>query len=172
MENFIELGICDKAHGIKGGFSFKLYNLEDSSLAPGKSIRLFPKNNQSTLSSSGEDFEIEKIQFGNKVIVYLKGISDRNIVEDIIPFTININEAELVDLGEDEFFLKDLKDFEITVDGSDLPGFVKDFYDNPAHMILVVEHNGESYDIPYVDQFIIEKDIPNKKFTIRLPEMI
>lgn len=166
----LELGFCDKPHGIKGGLSFKLFNLDDSSLEIGSEITLFPKNNMSTISSGGEKFEISSISFGNKVIAYLKGVTDRNLVEDLIPFKIFVAEDSLNDLDEGEFYLKDLYQLDIRVEGIKSVGKVLGFYDNNAQLVLEIEIDGDRFDIPFVDQFILEKNFEEKFLLISLPE--
>ncbi len=172
MKGFIELGYCDKPHGIKGGFSFKLFNLEDSSLEEGTTITLKPKNSNSSISKDGEEFEIDRISFGNKVIVYLKGITDRNNVEAMLPFEIFIPEQALTPLEDGEFYLRDLPSFSVEIENSDSNGRIKDFYDNGMQLVIVLEVDGKLFDIPFVEAFVLEKNVEEKRFKIRLPEEI
>src|SRR5690606_15103711 len=104
----IELGDCIAPHGIRGAFTFRLINNDDSSLDTGMKVILFPKSEKSNLSKDGQQFEIEKISFGHKTMAYLAGITDRNIVEAMVPFDIYVARDDLPELDEGEVYLHDL----------------------------------------------------------------
>jgi len=172
-ENLIEMGICYKPHGIRGGFTFVLSNTEDSCLQKGVEITLFPAKKESSIAKDGEKFTIEKIQHGNKVIVYLKGISDRNIVESMIPFSVMIPRSFFPETEEGEFYLTDLVGLEVFDDSTGQAlGKVKDFYDNTAQIILTIKGNGKVIEVPFIKQFVPEVDIENNRLTIIVPELI
>ena len=87
-KDLVELGSATKPHGIKGGFQFNLFNTVESVLKKNEVISIFPKSPASTIAKEGLEIKIENIHFGNKVICYLEDITDRNIVEEMLPFTI------------------------------------------------------------------------------------
>ncbi len=164
----IELGFCDKAHGIKGGFHFKLYEVENSSLKPG--IEILLKTN--TDKELGQ-FSISKIQFGNKVICYLEGIDNRNQVEELLPFKIYILEKDLIPLNEGEFYLKDIIGCKVFCAETKLEiGSIIGFYETNIQTVIEMEIDGKKMDLPFVDEFFKEKDIANKRVSIKRPEFI
>jgi len=77
MKKWLKIGQALKPHGIKGEALFQLFNEEQSSLDYIDKIRLLPLDKSSSLDSEGEDYVIENIRFGNKVIVKIKDILDR-----------------------------------------------------------------------------------------------
>jgi 16S rRNA processing protein RimM len=170
MENFVELGISNRPHGIKGGFIFKLKNLEESILKDGFKITIKPLSAASSLETEGREVTIGKIHFGNKTICYLQGIRDRNIVESILPFTIFASRDLFPELKDGEWYLEDLKGLDVyDVDGYKL-GKVLSFFDNGAQPVLKVKLENETIELPFVDVFFPKVDIKSKKITIVLPE--
>jgi 16S rRNA processing protein RimM len=163
-ENLIKLGECHKPHGIRGEFSFHLYNTEDSSLSYVKDIFLFPKNEKSEISKDGESFKIKKINFTNKVIASLVNVDNRNKVEEMIPFEIFIKREDLKE-EEGEYFLSDLIGVKVVDLDDNEVGVVDSFYDNGVQEILVIKGK-TPMEIPVVDQFI--KEINTKEGFIRI----
>ncbi|MDD0852674.1 ribosome maturation factor RimM [Halobacteriovorax sp. GB3] len=171
-DKLIELGQCSKPHGIKGAFSFHLTNVVDSVLQKGTKIFIFPKTGASCVSSAGEEVEISKISFGNKVIAELKGVSDRNKVESMLPFTIHIGREEFPDTDEDEVYLSDLLECDVYEYETDQKvGSVYRYYESPAHVVLSIR-GSKSFEVPFVEKFVPEIDIENRKIWVVIPRVI
>ncbi len=171
----ILLGRCRRPHGIKGGFSFKLINEDNSSLHIGSRVWLSPEDRSSILSEEGELHEIEKIGFGNKTIVYLKGISDRSVVESMVPFIIEVDRESLPnDLEEDEFYMTDLIGFDVfDYKSRKRLGVVDDYYDNGEQSILVItSKGGAKFDILFIESFVPVVDLDKKRVEIIIPEIV
>lgn len=172
-EELVVLGMCTKPHGIRGGFTFSLENHEESVLSKGSKVYLFPRNSSSSIKAEGEVHTIDKISFGNKVIVYLKDISDRNIVEAMIPYDIKFPRSEFPEIDEDEYYLADIVGIEVLEHGTDeVVGKVTRYYDNGMQIILSIGGHRNSFEIPFVDQFVPEVDIENGKIWVVIPEVI
>lgn len=172
-DNLVILGVCNKPHGIKGGFSFLLENSQDSVLKNGMRIYLFPKSASSSIAKEGEEFIIDKISFGNKTIAYLKDISDRNIVEGMLPFEIKLPRDEFPETADDEFYVSDLIGMEVLEVGTDEEvGKVSKYYDNGAQLILVIQAKGERIEVPFVERFVPEVDIEQKKIWVVIPRLV
>lgn len=169
-DTLLKLGECHKPHGIRGEFSFHLYNNEDSSLEYIKDIVLFPKNDHSSINETGENYKIKKINFGNKIIARLEHVDSRNKVEEMIPFEIYIAKKDLKK-EEGEYFLNDLIGLKVLdMDGNEI-GIVDNFYDNGVQEILVI--TGKTpMEIPVVDQFIKEVNTEEGFIKIKPVEFI
>jgi len=168
----VELGFCHKVHGIKGAFTFVLYNTEDSVLREGLELFLTPKNSNSSLPSEGEVFKIEKVSFGNKVICYLSGISDRNKAEEIIPFTIRVDRDHFPQASEDEVYLTDLIGFTVIDEVGKKVGQVSGITTNGVQDILEVKGREQKLDVLFIDQFVINVNLEDLEITIKTPEEI
>jgi 16S rRNA processing protein RimM len=172
-DSLVILGVCNKPHGIRGGFSFLLENSQDSVLSKGMRVYLFPKTPASSIDKDGEEFIIEKINFGNKTIAYLKGISDRNIVEAMLPFEIKLPREEFPETQDDEYYISDLIGLEVYEHGSnELIGKVSKYYDNSVQTILTIRGKNGSFDIPFVENFVPEVDLEDGKIWVVVPRMI
>ena len=171
MNKLIELGTCKKPHGVKGAFSFYLINQRDSSLEKGRQITLFPMDESSSIKHDGEIFEIESIGFGNKTIVTLKGVNNRNLVESMIPFSIHINRDELPDLDDDNYYINDLG-LKVYNESNEYIGEVSDINSNGVQDILQIKSNEIMIDILLIEQFVKEIIWDEEKIIVVVPELI
>ncbi len=173
----VELGYCNRAHGIRGGFTFSLHNEIDSVLQDKLPITLLPSGEgrgSSSLSSDGQEFIISKVSFGNKVIAYLEGVNERNQVEAMIPFTIFLSRDLFPEVVEGEFYVEDLLGVIVNshADGSPL-GKIDSFYDNGAQIVFVVLlDSGEKIDVPFVDNFFPVVDLDKNIIELILPNEV
>ena len=171
-KKLIFLGNCTKPHGIKGGFSFNLENNDESVLKKGLEITLIPKNSSSSIDKNGEVFFIDKISFGNKTICYLKDVTDRNVVEAMIPFEIKVARDIFPEPEEGEFYVSDLIGMQVLEHGTDRElGKVAKYFDNGMQLILTIR-GAKSFDIPFVENFVPEVDLDAGKMWVVIPEVV
>ncbi len=172
--DLVELGFCVKPHGIKGEFAFHLYNKDDSVLHKGSVITIFPKDRSSSVASEGQSIKIASIRFGNKVIARLDGVENRNSVEDLIPFTINISRDEFPDLDDDEFYIMDLIGVDVYDHRSgEKIGIIKKIYDNGMQDIFVVAtYDHGAVEVLNIPPFVQLVDLDNNRVEVTLPEVI
>jgi 16S rRNA processing protein RimM len=171
---YVEMGACSKPHGIKGELIFNLINREDSSIRKGIKILLKPKSVESSLSDKGEEFIVESIRFGNKTIVRLKDVADRNKVESLIPFSIWIDRKDFAELDSDEVFLADLINLYVFDSEDNKIGIIENYYDNGAQPVLVILLDDKSGDqdrveLPFVPAFFPDVNLEEKKIIMINP---
>ena len=169
----IHIGHCTTPHGIKGEFSFVLYNPEDSVLSNGALISLLPRSTSSSVPRDGKDYKIKKISIGNKAIVTLEGVFDRNTVEAMVPFDIYFDRKNFPETEDDEYYLNDLLGL-VVFDflTKKLIGRVLDFYENGAQVVLKIKTESDILEILFIDQYVPVVDIDNGRIEIIIPEMI
>lgn len=173
MKNeLIKLGECRKPHGVKGAFSFHLFNKDSSILKKDMKLVLKPLSSSSSLNSEGDLFTISSISFGNKTICYLTEVKDRNKVEEILPFEIFVSRDCFPKEGDDEFYLSDLIGCSVFDEKGNTVGVVSSLGTNGIQDILEIQGDGEMIEILLVENFVKEIDIENKKVTVSLPEII
>ena len=169
-DNFIEMGFCTKPHGIKGEFQFHLHNPQNSSLKKKSLLKLTPSDETSSINKNGVEFKVKNIQFGNKIICSLEGVDNRNLVEQMIPFTFFISRDQFVEANDDEVFLSDLLGLTVVNESKEEIGIIENYYDNGAQTVLVVKMNiGENVELPFVEAFFPELDIENKNIVMVNP---
>ncbi len=172
-KDLLKLGYCIGAHGIKGGFTFVLFNTQDSVLKESIEVILYPDSDKSSIPLHGSVFKISSISFGNKVIVYLDGVTTRNIVDEMIPFSVYIKKELLPKLSSNEYYLDDLLSLVVIDNNSkEKIGVVEDFYENGAQLVLVIRGTTETFDVIFNDHFIKKVDIDSKTVEILVPEYI
>lgn len=166
---FVKLGSCWKPHGIKGGFTLFLYNTDQTVLKKKLKILLMPESAESSIKPAGETYEIKTINIGNKAILYIDGVNDRNMTEAMIPFSIYCDRESFPEKKEGEIYLSDLIGLEAIdhVTGKSY-GHVDAVSDNSVQDIIHITGK-EDFEIVFVDQFVHEIDIDNKKILITKP---
>ncbi len=118
-----------------------------------------------------EEYGIEGVRYQKEmVILKLKGVSDRNAAEALKERDIYITEADLRDLPEDTFYIKDLIGCNVVniEDGSRI-GAIADVLQNSAQDIYKIElASGKEALIPAVGEFVKEVDMARRLVKIRL----
>jgi 16S rRNA processing protein RimM len=169
----IHIGHCTTPHGIRGEFSFVLYNVEDSVLFDGAVVSLLPRSSSSTVPQGGKDYIISKIKIGNKAIVSLEGVMDRNTVELMVPFDIYFARVNFPETKEDEYYLNDLLGLEVfDFFTKKLVGRIIDFYENGVQVILKIKTDRENIEVLFIEQYVPVVDIEAGRIEIIIPVMI
>ncbi len=140
--------------GIRG--EVKLYNYSDYK-------ERFEELDELILSLKGQEktVKIEKVRYqGEMVILKFQGISDRNTAESLKNADVFITEADLRELPEDTYYLRDLIGMKVVDEGAyGEIGVLKDVLQNSAQDIYVVSRPGGSQVlIPAVKDFIKKID--------------
>jgi 16S rRNA processing protein RimM len=169
-KKLIEIASSRKPHGIKGALSLHLYNDESRTLKEGLEIILRPMGEESSLDYD-EVYKVKSISYGNKPFVYLYGVDDRNIVEDILPVSIHIKECDLPLKEEGEFYLYELIGLDVVNEKGKAVGVIDGHFDNGAQPVLKIKlNNGGILELPFVDNFFPEIDLENKKVVMITPK--
>lgn len=166
----IHIGHCTSPHGIKGEFSFVLYNFDDSVLEDGMVLTLTPRSTDSSVPQDGKEFKIKQIRIGNKAIATLEGVSDRNTVEAMIPFDIYLSREAFPETEEDEYYVNDLLGLEVYhYYTKNLLGRVMDFYENGAQIVLKIKTDKEIIEVLFLNQYVPVVDIEGGRLEIIPP---
>lgn len=169
----IKMAYAPRPHGIKGEVELKLLNpnLEESILEEGMSVWAFPASEKSSVNQAGEEWVIKRLGFGNKVIAYFEGVTDRTQLEKLLPFEIYLDRESFPEADDDEVYLVDLIDMPVFSPENVKIGVLESFSDNGMQYLFDVRlENGEKITLPYVDAFFPEIDVENKKITMIMPE--
>jgi 16S rRNA processing protein RimM len=151
-DNFIEMGFCTKPHGIKGEFQFHLHNPENSSLKKKSLLKLTPSDETSSINKNGVEFKVKNIQFGNKIICSLEDVDNRNLVEQMIPFTFFISRDQFVEANDDEVFLSDLLGLTVVNESKDEILKIEKDLEIESHEKMPTPELSKSPELKSVDQ--------------------
>lgn len=116
--------------------------------------------------------EIQRVRTQkNMVILKLRGIDDRDEAEKARGLELYITEADLPELPEGQFYVRDLIGMTVKEEDGNILGRVTDVIQNTAQDIFEVEMgNKKRILIPKVDQFVLDIDGCSREITVRLIE--
>lgn len=172
-EGLIYFGGSSKPHGLKGAFEFHLDPQADDILDEGLEVRLFPRSSKSVLPSEGQVFEIDRLIFGHKIMLSLKGISNRESGESLLPFDLYVQRSHFPELAEGEFYWSDLLGLEVVDPDTGSYGVIKEFYFNGAQQVAVIRlKTGGQLDIPFVEPFLGAIELEKRQITLKKVEYV
>jgi 16S rRNA processing protein RimM len=118
-----------------------------------------------------QTYKIEKVRYQNDmVILKFKGVDDRNAAEALKESDVMITEADLRELPEDTFYVRDLIGCSVfnAETGAEI-GTIRDVLQNSAQDIYVIKTaGGKDAMIPAVGDFVDEVNIEERFVKVRL----
>ncbi len=151
MASKIEVGEMVNTFGIKG--EIKVYPYVDYL---DQIKKIYIKN---------EEFTVSKMRYQKNVaIMKLKGIDDINLIEKYKGSTVYIDEADLPELPEGKYYIKDLIGMDVITDEGKVLGKLDDVFNTGANDIYQV---GEIL-LPGTDEVLKKIDIENRQIIVHL----
>ena len=130
----IKIGKIVNAVGLKG--EVKVYNYSDSEEVYERTPEIY---------AGDRLVEVQNVRMQkNMVILKLSGIDDRNAAEAAKGTELFITEADLPELPEGQFYIRDLIGMEVEEQGGSFHGVVTDVLQNTAQDIFEVKRDPES----------------------------
>ena len=117
-----------------------------------------------------ENYEIEKVRYNkDMVILKLLGINDRTSAEELKGKDLFINESELAELPEGEYYVRDMIGISVVENDGSTLGILSNVIQNKAQDLYEVEmSDGKTILIPAVEEFILDIDIDAKRMIVKL----
>ncbi|MGN1334248.1 MAG: ribosome maturation factor RimM [Anaerovoracaceae bacterium] len=122
-----------------------------------------------------ESYEIEGVRYQKDMaILKLKGVNDRNAAEALKDCDVYITEADLRELPEDTFYIRDLMGCRVinrseNTENEEEIGIITDVLQNTAQDIYQVKTKaGKEVLIPAVGEFVKEINIDEKTVIVSL----
>ena len=157
----IKIGKIVNAVGLKG--EVKVYNYSDSEEVYERTPKIYTGDRLLKV----QNVRMQK----NMVILKLSGIDDRNAAEAAKGTELFITEADLPELPEGQFYIRDLIGMEVEEQGGSFHGVVTDVLQNTAQDIFEVKRDdGKTVLIPKVDAFVQKIDGKERLITVTLIE--
>lgn len=118
------------------------------------------------------EYAVTKVRYkGDMVILTLDGVSDRNAAEALKGLMVLMDEADLEELPEGVYYIKDLIGMKVVSDSGVELGTLKDINTNTAQRVYEVARPGKpDILIPGVDEFILDTDMDNRVITVKVIE--
>ena len=157
----IKIGKIVNAVGLKG--EVKVYNYSDSEEVYERTPEIYAGDRLLKV----QNVRMQK----NMVILKLSGIDDRNAAEAAKGTELFITEADLPELPEGQFYIRDLIGMEVEEQGGSFHVVVTDVLQNTAQDIFEVKRDdGKTVLIPKVDAFVQKIDGKERLITVTLIE--
>lgn len=156
MMKYLEVGKIVTTHGIRGEVKIQVITDNLSRFEKGSILYIGEEKEQIIV----DNYRVQK----NMVLLSFNGITNINDVLKYINKMIYVDIDEVRD--EDEIYYDDLIDCIVFVE-EQVIGVVSDVIEVPQGEILQIKkQNGKNVLVPFVDEFIVEVDIKNKKIII------
>lgn len=153
------------AHGIRGDIYCLIFSGDVSWCDQLKELQL-------QLNGKSHSFEILKLKpFKRGFIATLNGFADRNRAEEFKGAELWVDENLFISKEGEPLYLREILNFELIDKTLGVIGKVEDFSSNGIQDLLVVKaKSAEVFEIPFVNEFVIDIDFASKKMTMDLPE--
>ncbi|MCL2620459.1 MAG: ribosome maturation factor RimM [Defluviitaleaceae bacterium] len=127
-----------------------------------------------TLDTKGikKVFAIEKVRYQkNLVIMKLSGVDDMDTATGLRGYTIIVDRANALPLDEDQYYIADLIELDVTTEEGQKLGVIADVLQTGANDVYVVRPEvGKDILIPAIKQCVINVDVAGGKVVVRLME--
>ncbi len=154
-ENWIEIAVVARPHGVKGELRVRTFSEESGLIAPRASL-LFRL-------ASGEEkpFVVTAARKapGEALLVKLRGVEGKDAADLLRSAKILVKRSEFPPLDEGEFYFCDLEGAEVLLE--DRPfGTVKSVREYPSVDVLLVlpSEGGKAWEVPLTEAFVSEVD--------------
>lgn len=168
---YIKVGLISDGHGLRGDVYAIIFSGDVSWIDELEEIYLMPVGQ--TDPKKLKPFEVKKIKpFKKGFIAQLENVTDRNQSDALKKQEVWVPADLFISEDGDQPYLQELLDFAVQDKQLGLIGNIEDFSSNGEQDLFVLDKkiNGQSIEIPFVKEFVIEIDYKNKKMMLDLPE--
>ena len=162
----VKVGWVQRAHGIRGEIYIRLYNPQPDWLDKLKNFTL-----TAPLGGSLEYPVGRARPHKEGLIISCPDIPDRCQAESLKGYSVEIPRNYLVaNKSEGEMYLSEILSFEVVVKGYGIIGKVEGFTGHKAQDMLIVKGPKYTYEIPFVDEYLIKTCFKDSQLYMELPE--
>lgn len=158
----IPFGKITKTHGLSGEVRLQPLSRRSHNLILLERIFI-------TGTKDSEPTEIKIIkarEHKDSAIVRLEGIGSIAEAEQLVNMEVYVEDGDLEDLEEDEYYWFELIGLEVYTDGGDYIGKVEDLMDRSFQSILIIRNEEKEVLIPLTEPFIDEIDLDKARIVI------
>ncbi len=161
-EQFLRVGVITKTHGLQGAVKVFPTTDEPEVIAAGASAFIVAKNEPVAVT-------VESVsRFKNQLIVKFKEYHDINDVEVFKSADLLMERAALPELGENEYFVSDLIDMEVSDEDGRVLGHIREVLQTGANDVYVVATEGKDILIPAIRDCILSVSVEEHKMAVHL----
>lgn len=160
------VGKVREAHGLKGDLYILVFSGDISWAKRMKHFGLKSKNEEVI-----QKYTVEKSKpFKKGLIVKASDVNDRTTAEKLQALEFYVEEDLLVSKPGETIYLSEIKNFKLKDPNQKVLGEIVGFSSNGVQDLLVVESNGRTAEVPFVDAFIKKIDFKHQTVVMDLPE--
>lgn len=161
---YVTLGKIVNTRGLKG--ELKILSLSDfASLRYQENNKVFLYNEKT--NSRVEMSVLKHQKISNFDYLFLNEVTSVDDANKYRNFLIQVEIDTLPKLEEDEYYYHELLECLVYDSKNSIVGVVKEIMETGAHKILRIKGKTKDHLIPFIDEFIKEVDIKNKKIQIK-----
>lgn len=182
-KRWVTVGVVARPFGIRGELKVRLETDFPERFQPG--ARLFwwqpPKpeppeadaeprarHKKPPRTQPPKECSIESVRWhGEFLVLRLSGVETRDHAEQLRGAWLLIPPEERMPLEEGQYYISDLIGMEVFTESGERIGKLKDVRQGAAYDFYDIG----KYTIPAVEEYILSVDVPNKRMTVRLPEI-
>jgi 16S rRNA processing protein RimM len=158
---FLLIGEVTKPHGLRGHLKVHSYASSLESFLPGRQVYL-------SRSEKIKEWVVSETKTqGHSVLLKLQGLDNRQQAEELVGYSIYLNEKELKALPEGEYYWYQLIGSRVYDDQDRYLGVMKDIISTAAHDIWVVRDGEKETLFPAVEDFILSVNQVSKEIRVR-----
>lgn len=168
----IELGKIVGVWGVKGWLKLHSYTRNRADISDYSRWRLQPvgryTDSPESLDLSQAIEVLECRQQGRGIVARLEGVNTRNQAEALIGSKILVDEADLPELEEGEFYWQQLIGLQVVSTQGDDLGRISSMLETGANDVIVIGGQSGNPDvlIPYVKQVVVDVDLAAGTMTV------
>jgi 16S rRNA processing protein RimM len=167
-EKLYTVGKIVNTHGIRG--ELKIVSETDFP------EERFAKNSKLVFVDPGSGTKVPAIvesarEHKQMFIIRFQGYGNINEVEKYKGWLLKVEEQYLSELSEDEYYYHEIIGCTVVNEEGETLGEIKEILSPGANDVWVVKRpKGKELLLPYIDDVVLEVNIPDKKVTVRLME--
>lgn len=165
-----KVGKIKDAHGLKGELYFLSFSGEISWLE--NLAEVFLENKADTVPAFIRYNLLKFKEFKDGAIIQLAGIDDRTMAEKLKGCSLYIPNEQLISDKGETIYLTEIINFTVYDSTKKQLGVIEGFSSNGAQDILVIKKDDFTYEVPFVDDFIVEIKYQEKIIIMNFPESL
>jgi len=158
--DIVYIGKVIKAHGLKGRIVVFAYAEDLKSFTPGRKVLIGSENDY-------RECTIRKIEGNSRSLkVELEDVKDRNEAESFVSRQIFIEQKQLDELPENQYYVFELIGCSVKTRDGTLLGVVDDVATNPGNDLLQVKKHGRIFFIPVVKEIVKDINLQEREIVV------
>jgi 16S rRNA processing protein RimM len=161
----VKVGKIIDAHSLKGEVYFLSFAKDISWLEKGAELTL-----ESFKVGGQKNFTITTFRpFKDGALIKFEGVDNRNQSEELKGAIVYVPDENFVSEPGDTIYLREVLNFEVVDEDGKSLGKVKEFNSNSIQDLLVIYTGTFSYEVPFVDDFIVEIQFEKSTIVMNFP---